>query len=180
MNEEQKGNQTDSKQEVPLVIEFRYTNLNDGPFLRSWLIDPSVRRCFPMADEVEVDDAVNRWVSFSRYKCSLTATIEGKPCGLATLYLQPYKKLAHQCEFGIIVGHEYRDKGVGSQLLNNIIHLAKVQFHIEILHLQASLGNPAIGLYERFGFKEFGRQDQWLKEDDGSYNARIFMEKVLE
>ena len=55
-------------------------------------------RCF---DEIEIDDAVNRWIGFSRYKCSLTATIDNVPCGLVTLYLQPYRRLAHQCELGL-------------------------------------------------------------------------------
>ena len=161
------------------VLEFRYTNFSDGVHLKGWLMHPSVKNAFSMADEVEVDDAVNRWISFCRYKCSLTATLNGTPCGIATLYLQPYKRLAHQCEFGIIVGHEYRGTGVGSQLLNHLIHLAKVQFHIEILHLQACSGNAAIRLYERFGFKEFGSQREWMKEDDGTYSGRVFMEKYL-
>lgn len=160
-------------------LDFRYTDIGDGKYLKEWLMDPTVRRWFPMADEVEIDDAVNRWVGFSRYKCSLTAVMNGVPCGISTLYLQPYKKLAHQCEFGIIVGGEYRAKGVGSQLLNNLIHLAKVQFHIELLHLQVYAENPAKRLYERFGFVEFGRQNQWIKEDDGTYTGRIFMEKFL-
>jgi putative acetyltransferase len=160
-------------------LDFRYTEISDGKYLKEWLLDPSVRRWFPMADEIEIDDAVNRWVGFSRYKCSLTAVMDGNPCGVCTLYLQPYKKLAHQCEFGIIIGQGYRDKGVGSQLLNNLIHLAKVQFHIELLHLQVYAENPAKRLYERFGFVEFGRQNEWIKEDDGSYTGRIFMEKFL-
>jgi len=178
MSEEQEKNQAENKQIIK-GLDFRYTTLNDGPHLKNWLMDPSVRRWFPMADEVEIDDAVTRWVSFSRYKCSLTATMNGTPCGISTLYLQPYKKLAHQCEFGIIVGHEYRNQGIGSQLLNNLIHFSKVQFHIEILHLQVYAENPAKRLYERFGFTEFGRQNQWIKEDNGSYNGRIFMEKFL-
>jgi RimJ/RimL family protein N-acetyltransferase len=176
MSENQK-NQNISKT-IP-GLDFRYTEISDGKYLKEWLLDPSVRRWFPMADEIEIDDAVNRWVGFSRYKCSLTATMDGTPCGICTLYLQPYKKLAHQCEFGIIIGQGHRDKGVGSQLLNNLIHLAKVQFHIELLHLQVYAENPAKRLYERFGFVEFGRQNEWIKEDDGSYTGRIFMEKFL-
>jgi len=178
MLEEHEEHQVENNQVIQ-GLDFRYTEINDGRYLKEWLQDPSVRRWFPMADEIEIDDAVNRWVGFSRYKCSLTALMEGVPCGMSTLYLQPYKKLAHQCEFGIIVGEKYRGKGVGSQLLNNLIHLSKVQFHIELLHLQVYAENPAIRLYERFGFVEFGRQNQWIKEDDGSYTGRIFMEKFL-
>lgn len=160
-------------------FDIRYTEPSDGPFLREWLLDPSVAFCFPMDDLPEIEDAVARWISFSRYKCSLTALMEGVPCGIVTLYLQPYRKLAHQCEFGIIVSPQYRNRGVGSDLLKNLIHLAREFFHIELLHLQVYAGNPAIRLYQRFGFQEFGHQKRWIKEKDGSYTGRIFMEKYI-
>jgi len=173
MSEEEKDN-------TETGLEFRYTEVIDGKYLKEWLMDPSVKRWFPMADEVEIDDAVHRWVGFSRYKCSLTAVKDDVPCGIATLYLQPYKKLAHQCEFGIIIGGSYRNQGIGSELMNQLIHLAKERFGITLLHLQVYAENPATRLYERLGFKEFGRQKLWIKEDDGSFTSRIFMEKVLD
>jgi putative acetyltransferase len=160
-------------------IQIRYTDLSDAKYLKDWLCQPDVGRWFPMDDQVEIDDAVNRWIGFSRYKCSLTAVKEGIPVGLTTLYLQPYRKLAHQCEFGIIVGQEHRGKGVGTELLRNLMHLAKEQFRIELLHLQVYAENPAMHLYSRMGFKEFGRQTHWIKERDGTYRARVFMERFL-
>lgn len=160
-------------------LEIRYTELSDGKYLNEWLHEPGILRWFPMADDVEIDDAVARWVGFARYKCSLTAVKDGIPCGLCTLYLQPYRKLAHQCEFGIIVDDNYRGQGVGSQLLDHIIQLSKENFKIELLHLQVYSGNPAIRLYERYGFTEFGCQTQWIKEADGEYVGRVFMEKYL-
>src|ERR1700730_11593463 len=102
---------TDQKSS-PEGLEMRYSDLSDGKYLKQWLLDPTVARWFPMYDEVEIDDAVSRWIGFSRYKCSLTAVLNGVPVGLTTLYLQPYKKLAHQCELGIIVGGDNRGKGV--------------------------------------------------------------------
>src|SRR5262249_28057857 len=134
---------------------------------------------FPMFDEIEIDDAVNRWIGFSRYKCSLTATIDNVPCGLVTLYLQPYRRLAHQCEFGIIVSPEHRGKGIGTLLIKNAIHLAKSNFRIELLHLQVKGENPAMRLYSRMGFREFGRQNHWLKNENGDYESRVFMERFL-
>lgn len=166
-----------------LDVDIRYTEPEDGKYLKEWLMDPSVGRWFPMFDEVEIDDAVMRWIGFSRYRCSLTAVKDGVPVGITTLYLQPYKKLAHQCEFGIIVGGDYRNKGIGSQLLKNVMHLAKTQFSIELLHLQVYAGNPATRLYDRFGFVEFGRQNGWIKEKDENgnpfYVGRVFMEKFI-
>ncbi len=160
-------------------LEIRYSDLSEGRYLKQWLTEPSIGRWFPVCDAVEIDDAVHRWIGFSRYKCSLTAFKNGEPCGIATLYLQPYRKLAHQCEFGIIVGDGYRGQGVGSELLKNLMHLAKDQFRIELLHLQVYQDNPAMNLYTRLGFTEFGRQTRWIKELDGSYTGRVFMEKVL-
>jgi RimJ/RimL family protein N-acetyltransferase len=159
-------------------IDVRYTEPGDAKFLKQWLMETSTMRWFPMNDEVEVDDAVMRWIAFYRYKCSLTITKEGIPCGMATLYLQPYRKLAHQCEFGIVVGEHYRNQGIGSYLMSSIIHLAKEKFKIELLHLQVCAENPAVNLYKRFGFTEFGRQNSWVKEPD-HYAGRIFMERFL-
>lgn len=158
-----------------LNLEIRLTVPADAYHLNQWLSDPSVAANFPMTDSVEIEDAATRWVSFSKYKCSLTALSNGKPIGLATLYLQPYKSLMHQSEFGIIVAPGFRGQGVGSKLLQELIHLAKNSFNIEILHLQVHEGNPAIHLYKRFGFHEFGRQIGWMKEGS-SYRARIMME----
>lgn len=159
-------------------LEVRYTVPEDGKYLKEWLMDPSVMFWFPMADEVEIDDAVMRWIAFHRYKCSLTVVKDNIPCGIATLYLQPYRRLAHQCEFGIIVGTAYRNQGIGSYLMNSIMHLAKEKFKIELLHLQVYDGNPAINLYKRFGFSEFGRQNGWVKEE-GKFGGRVFMERYL-
>lgn len=159
-------------------LEIRYTEPGDAKFLREWLNETEILRWFPMADTPEIDDSVHRWISFCRYKCSLTAVMDGVPCGLATLYLQPYRKLAHQCEFGIIVANGYRSKGVGTSLLKSLMYLAKEHFKIELLQLQVYQDNPAIHLYERLGFKEFGRQTHWLK-DNGEYIGRIFMERFL-
>ncbi len=177
MGQEQQTSQANEASGLP-PVEIRYTEPGDAKYLKKWLLEPEVGRWFPMYDEVEVEDAVGRWISFCRYKCSLTAVVNGVPCGLTTLYLQPYRKLAHQTEFGIIVGNEHRGKGIGSMLLTSLMQLAKENFHIELLHLTVYAENPAIRLYRRFGFEEFGRQTHWIK-DNGVYSGRIFMERFL-
>lgn len=164
--------------EVKDDIKIRYTEPGDAKYLKEWLSDPEVMRWFPMANEAEINDAVARWIGFCKFKCSLTAEIDDIPCGISTLYLQPYKKLAHQCEFGIIIGTGNRGKGVGTTILNNLMHLAKEHFKIELLHLQVYQGNPATTLYKRFGFREYGRQTHWIKES-GEYVGRVFMERFL-
>ncbi len=169
-------------EQLPPGLEIRYTATEDGKFLREWLLDPEITRWFPMDTEEEVDDAVQRWIAFYKYKCSWTAVYQGVPCGITTLYLQPYRKLAHQCEFGIIVGPGYRGKGIGGHLLKHLMTAAKEHFNIELLHLQVYAENPAMRLYKRFGFREFGRQTCWIREGDeksGAYVGRIFMERFI-
>jgi RimJ/RimL family protein N-acetyltransferase len=163
---------------APEGITIRYTVPQDAEWLKKWLIDPSVKNAFPMASESEVDDAVRRWISFSRLRSSLTVEMDKRPIGISTLYLQIYRRLVHQAEFGLIVDNEFRGKGFGSFLLSSIMKLAKAQFHVELIHLQVYEGNRAVKLYERFGFKEFGRQRQWIK-DDHQYVGRIFMERNI-
>lgn len=165
-------------EQMPEDIEIRYTEAEDAQFLKEWLMEPETGCWFPMFDEMEIDDAVMRWIAFYRYKCSLTILKAGVVCGIATLYLQPYRRLAHQCEFGIVVKKEYRSQQIGAYLLNQLLYLAKTNFKIELIHLQVYLGNPAVRFYEKFGFKEFGRQVAWIKEENG-YNGRIFMERFI-
>ncbi len=169
---------TPDDEKVMPGLTVRYTVPQDADHLKAWLLDPEVSTWFPMANEFEVEDAVRRWISFSRVKSSLTAELNGKPVGLVTLYVQAYKKLMHQSEFGIIVASGMRNKGIGSFLMRSMMRLAKEQFRLELVHLQVYAENPAIRLYKRFGFREFGRQTHWIKEED-RYVGRIFMERFL-
>jgi len=75
--------QENEKEEIDSAsIEIRYSDLSDGRFLKEWLMDPQVGRWFPIDDLPEVDDAVHRWIGFSRYKCSLTQSKMACPAAL--------------------------------------------------------------------------------------------------
>lgn len=159
-------------------VEVRYTLTEDGVFLKEWLEEPGILQGFPMADPLEIEDSIKHWLGFAKYRSSLTALYEGTPCGIATLCLMPYRKLIHQCLLSIIVSKRARNQGVGTLLMNNLIHLAKNYFGIEVLYLEVYEGNPAIHLYERFGFREIGFQKHFMKEN-GAYLGKILMERVL-
>jgi putative acetyltransferase len=163
---------TDSK------IHIRVTQLEDAEHLKQWLFEPGVLRWFPMFDEREVDDAVKIWVSYAKYEACFTAEIDGEPCGVMNLYIQPYKKLSHQCLFAIIVSEKFRNKGVGKALLEHAMKKAKEQFKIEILHLEVYDGNPAIRLYKRMGFTQYGIEPRFIR-DQGEFINKIMMQKYL-
>ena len=160
------------------MIEIRPANPEEGSYLAKWLTDPAILRWFPMIDAREIDDAVKIWMGYSKFQACFTAYENGSPVGMSTLYIQPYQKFAHQCLFAIIVDEKHRNKGIGKALMEHMFQAAKNQFKIEILHLEVYSGNPAIRLYERLGFKEFGRQPRFIKTD-GEYLDKIMMQKVL-
>lgn len=157
-------------------ISIRMGQDDDLPYLIEWLSQKEILKWFPLADAREIEDAARIWMSYTMQKAVLTAVCDGVPCGIANLYIQPFKKLAHQCLFAIIVGEGYRGKGVGTKLIEGLIDLAKNQCGIEILHLEVYEGNPAIRLYQRFGFREYGRQKHFVKEEN-AYLSKILMQK---
>jgi RimJ/RimL family protein N-acetyltransferase len=159
-------------------IEIRLAEEGDEKYLVEWLLQPGILEWFPLFDLKEVEDAARIWMGYAKYHAALTAVYQGEPCGTATLYLNSYKKLAHQCLFAIIVEEKMRGKGVGTKLLSDLISLAKDKFQIELLHLEVYEGNPAIHLYRRFGFQEYGQQRHFAKSD-GRYLGKIMMEKQL-
>jgi putative acetyltransferase len=118
----------------PLTI--RLAEEADQKYLSEWLLQPGVLKWFPLSDLREVEDAARIWMSYSKQSAVLTALWDGVPCGIANLYLQPYKKLAHQCLFAIIVDEKYRGKGIGRKLLEELLLMAKEKFKLEMIHLE--------------------------------------------
>lgn len=161
-----------------MKIEVRLATLEDSPHLTQWLNDPDILRWFPMIDAREVEDSVRVWMSYTRFGAGLMALMDGEPAGLANLYIQPYEKYKHQCLFSIIVNPKMRGKGVGTALLNALKTHAKERFQIEILHLEVYDGNPAISLYRRMGFVEYGRHNRFIKVED-RYSDKILMQQAL-
>ncbi|MGB7978834.1 MAG: GNAT family N-acetyltransferase [Chlamydiales bacterium] len=160
-------------------LTIRFGEESDQKYLVEWLLQPGVLGGFPLADLREIEDAARIWVSYSKDHAVLTALWDGAPCGIANLYLQPYQKMKHQCLLAIIVDEKYRGKGVGAKLMRELIALAKERFHIEFLHLEVYRGNPAIDLYKRLGFKEYGVHPKFIKEGPGRYVDKILMQKEL-
>lgn len=156
----------------------RYTTMTDAPYLREWLMAPGILHWFPMQEEKEVDDATACWIGFCRYSSSLTATIDNVPVGIGTLFLMPYRKVAHHCLFKIIVDPKHHRKGVGHSLLKNLKHLAKNYFRLELIHIEVFEGNPLLHLLQKNDFREFARQDRYVKEGD-KYYGRVLLESNL-
>lgn len=161
------------------TLKIRVSLDEDQLCLIKWLTDPEVLPWFPLNNVKEIEDAAKIWVSYKDVKAAFTACLGGVPCGMAVLYIHRYKKLKHQALFAIILDKNFRGQGIGTHLIKHLKEVGKHQFGLEILHLEVYEGNPAYKLYERLGFKEYGRQPFFLKESSGIYRTKINMQMEL-
>lgn len=67
----------------------------------------------------------------------------------------------------IVTKKNYRNKGVGSLLLENLINISK-DLNLNTITLEVNEENiPAIHLYEKFGFKNLGIRKNYYKDKNG-------------
>lgn len=158
--------------------DIRFSTLQDEAVLKSWILIPEVGRWFPPSTPEDVDLFVRNWIGFARYNCSLTATYQGEPVGIATLYLMPYLKVAHLCMLYIVVDPRFQRRGIGGSLIKNCKHLAKTRFRLESIHVEVYDHCPLIPLLEKYDFKKIIRQENFAHLDDG-FHARVILEANL-
>lgn len=111
----------------------------------------------------------------------MVAEVEGViagNCGLVTN--GDLRRVYHRCGFAIALEKNYWHLGIGSAMIEYAFCLAK-EMGYEQIELDVVDGNSrAKSLYERFGFKETGKNYRALKYDDGSYRDEYKMVKILE
>jgi RimJ/RimL family protein N-acetyltransferase len=157
--------------------DIRWSQMEDLPHLEKWFLTPETCNAYPFGFE-ERGDALKNWIGFSRYRASLTATIDNTPCAIGTLFLMPYKKVAHHCSFYLIVAPEHRRKGIGRSMVRNLIHLAKSQFRLESIHAEIFEPSVMVPLLKQLNFETFATQENYIKIN-GTGHSRILMEHFI-
>ena len=105
----------------------------------------------PITPEAETDYISQ--LENSRDQVMLVAKCDGRIVGSASLSRLP-RRMSHRGDFSISVAKEYWSKGIGSQLLAEIIRFAK-DHAFERIDLQVRSDNlSAIHLYEKYGFQK--------------------------
>ena len=74
----------------------------------------------------------------------------------------------------IVVKKDFRQKGIGSKLLEKLIETSK-QKNVISLTLEVNYKNtPAIRLYEKYGFKHVGRRKKYYNNTDDALIMTLF------
>lgn len=88
-------------------------------------------------------------------------------------------KLRHRASLGVSVDEEYWGLGIGRALLERCIICARKAGYEQLELDVVSDNERALGLYERLGFKEWGRNPKAFKTRDGRYQELIAMRLEL-
>jgi RimJ/RimL family protein N-acetyltransferase len=104
------------------------------------------------------------------------AEVEGKAVGQSNASKRG-GRLRHTAGLGVFVKKQYRNQGIGSELMKELENQAK-KIGVEILYLEVYGISPATGLYERLGYREYGRLPCGIKYR-GEYVDRVSMYKRI-
>ena len=163
---------------IPIVeFDIRYTTPEDLPYLQEWFQDPAACDDYPF-NALEKEDSLKNWIGFSKFKASLTGVIDNVPIAIGTLFLMPYRKVAHHCSFYLMVDPKYRRKGIGTSMLRNLLHLAHTRFKLESVHVEIYEPSALLPILLKNGFEQFVRQENFVKIN-GEPRARLILEHQL-
>lgn len=153
--------------DLPEVIEVLNSVIREEKFLR-------------MGEEIFSLEFERQWFEESKKTgmYSLIARVDGKVIGGAGLTLFTGKK-AHVAEFGVYVLKGYRNRGLGTIFLNELIEVAK-KSSLEVIQLSVySTNKRAEHVYRKCNFKKCGKSTRDIKFKDGTYADTIMMELLL-
>ena len=100
---------------------------------------------------------------------------EEKVVGLVGLNVNPTPRLRHSASIGIMVHRDYQGKGIGKELMKEILEVADNWLMLKRVELGVFADNEkAIKLYEACGFKIEGRR-KYAAIRNGKYEDEYIM-----
>jgi RimJ/RimL family protein N-acetyltransferase len=135
-----------------------------------WLVTTTEWRS--VADERRYLKALRRYPDAAVY---VAETPDGEIVGRLSLARDPHPGSAHVADLGLMVAQGHRRHGIGWALLAEAVAWARVS-GVEKLELHVFPHNePAIRLYERFGFEREGYRRRHYRRADGTYIDAVLM-----
>ncbi|MBI4974025.1 GNAT family N-acetyltransferase [Candidatus Roizmanbacteria bacterium] len=110
---------------------------------------------------------------------ALYLVIESENCIIGATQINLKEKVhSHVGHLGISLALSYRDQGLGAKLLGVVIERSKIELpSMKIIDLSVfAINDRAKHLYEKFGFKEFGRLPKGVFYK-GEYVDHIYMHR---
>ncbi|MDM4765857.1 GNAT family N-acetyltransferase [Pelomonas sp. SE-A7] len=112
---------------------------------------------------------------------TLTAWLGEHMVGAISAEFDPRAKVRHIAHIvGMMVSPEMQGMGLGRALLEQALQMLEAEPALEMVTLSVSASNSsAVALYERCGFRRYGRLERAIKLGDGRYVTKDQMSRVL-
>lgn len=142
-------------------------------------LPPEDRLC--LKEDVTDPKVIENWIYELDYDTTLPliALSNGNVVGDATLHFNPIGWTKHQGEVRLTTSTQYRVRGLGTILVQNLIDIAASlgleQIHIEI----PPVLDKAFYLFEKMGFKEVANLPGFVKDLEGKESDLVLMVKYL-
>lgn len=108
----------------------------------------------------------------------LVACIDDTVAGHLVMDVEPNPRRSHVATFGLSVGAQFRARGVGSALMQEMVNLCDNWLRIERIELTVFVDNAAgLALYRKFGFDIEGTGKKFALRN-GEYVNAFFMARI--
>ena len=129
---------------------------------------------------VEKERDILREKEDSDTELMLVAEVDGKHAGVASFNpVGVRNRASHRCSVGVPLYKAFWGMGIGTALLSEILHYAKIAGYEQVELEVVSANAPAIGLYQKLGFVSVGTMPRAMKYKDGSYADFLLMVRQL-
>ncbi|MBQ4054853.1 MAG: GNAT family N-acetyltransferase [Clostridia bacterium] len=174
------------KDKTGRTVVLRSAEISDGDRMLDYLKITAKETPFLSREPEEITLTSEQQAAFiqsrinSQNELMLIATVDEKHIGNCALArVGAVKRYAHRCSVSIALYKEYCGCGIGEAMMRTVLSVAK-ELGYEQAELEVIADNaPAISLYKKLGFTEYGRFPDNMKYKDGSYADAIWMMKKL-
>ena len=142
-------------------------------------LPPEDRLC--LKEDVTDPSVIENWIYDLNYDTilPLVALHDDHIVGDATLHFNPIGWTKHQAELRLTTSTQYRVRGLGTTLLQNLIDIA-TRLGLEQISIEIPpVLDKAFYLFEKMGFKEVANLKGFVKDLEGSESDLVLMVKYL-
>ncbi len=162
-------------------LQIRPLRKADQQALHSYFLRLPSEEVSRLKNDVTDPRVVENWIYDLDYDVTLplVALDSGQIVGVVTLHFNTIGWTKHQGEIRFTVDPEYREIGVSTALIENIIEIAGSMGLEQLTAEVAPTLNEAYFLCEKMGFKDAAVLKNFIKDKENKYEDMVLMIKDL-
>jgi GNAT superfamily N-acetyltransferase len=154
---------------------------SDEKDLHLYFLRLASREVSRLKDDVTDPEVIKNWIYDLDYDVALplVAIYKDRIVANATLKYNPVGWRKHQGEIRVTVDPTYREKGLSTLLIENIIDIAQSMGLEQLTAEIAPTLDEAYFLFEKLNFKEAAVLKDFIRDQEGKYDDMVVMIRDL-